>query len=118
MVWNRAQRRLSKMPTDVYRVYDRHGQLLYVGAAVDVFSRMREHRRYAGWWFLADSATVNRYENRNIARHVEAVAIRDEAPLYNVTRELSEERKRVTVTDPIEVLDLFWEDGRVWVDAS
>lgn len=118
MAWNRAQRRLSKFATDVYRVYDIHGQLLYVGASVNVFTRLRAHRQYAEWWPLAHEATVTRYENRRMARHVEAIAIREERPQFNVTDERSEAMFRIEVTEPIEVLDLFWEDGRVWVDAT
>lgn len=118
MGWNKAQRRISDWPCDVYRVYDRDGALLYVGATVNVFKRMREHKRYARWWPLADEASVTTYEDRTMARHVEAVAIRDERPRFNVTRELSEECPR-DVSDPTDQMTLWWDDsGEVWVDAA
>lgn len=117
-MWNGNQRRLARLPTDVYRVYDAPGRLLYVGSSVNVFQRMREHRLYAAWWPMAAEGTVTRYENRAIARKVEALAIRDEGPQFNVTRETSEERRNCEVTEPVEVLSLFWEQGRVWVDAN
>lgn len=106
------------MPTDVYRVYDVTGSLLYVGSSINVFQRMRDHRTYAPWWRLASEGTVTRYENRWIARKVEALAIRDEHPRFNVTREVTEERRPHEITEPIEVLSLFWEQGKVWVDAD
>jgi len=118
MVWNKSQRQLKHLPTDVYRVYDQEGRLLYVGASVNVFTRLREHRLYAEWWPLAFEGTVTRYENRAMARSVEAHAIRNEGPLYNTTDERAEAIKRITITDPIEVIDLWWDEGKVWVDAS
>ena len=91
--------------------------LLYVGTSVNVFVRMREHRRYAEWWPHAFEGTVHRYENRTIARHVEAVAIRDESPLWNVAAEASGYKRVVEVTPAIEELKLWWDDGEVWVDG-
>lgn len=117
-MWNQNQRRIAHLPTDVYRVYDERGRLLYVGVSTNVFYRMHDHKMYSAWWHLADSGTVSRYENRYIARKVEALAIRDESPLYNVTREHSEARRAELVTEPVEVLSLFWEQGKVWVDAD
>lgn len=115
-MWNRAQRCIGALPTDVYRVYDSRGQLLYVGASVNVFKRFHEHRAYAPWWYWARTGTVHRYENRRMARHVEALAIRDEMPRFNVTRERTEEHPQ-PVTPPIEVLSLWWdEDGDYWLE--
>lgn len=118
MVWNRAQRRLKNLPTAVYQVFDRDGVLIYVGASVNVFARLNEHRRYASWWRVADHAIVQRFENRAMARHIEALTIRECRPRYNVTREVSEESRRIEVTEPIEVVRLVWQDGKVWLDAS
>lgn len=117
-MWNQYQRRIAHLPTDVYRVYDECGHLLYVGVSTNVFYRMREHKAYAEWWPLANSGTVARYENRYMARKVEALAIRDESPVFNVVREDREARRPEVVTEPVEVLSLFWEQGRVWVDAD
>lgn len=117
-MWNQSQRRIAHLPTDVYRVHDQWGKLLYVGSSINVFKRMQEHQAYAEWWPYASTGTVTRYENRRMARKVEALAIRDEKPMFNVTREVSEERNADPITDPIEVLSLFWEQGRVWVDAD
>lgn len=118
MVWNKAQRRLKRLPTDVYQVFDANGVMLYVGAAVNVFTRLNEHRKYAAWWHIADHAIVQRFPDRVMARYIEAITIRDVKPRYNVTRELSEERRHLEVAQPIEVIHLFWEDGKVWVNAQ
>jgi predicted GIY-YIG superfamily endonuclease len=115
MAWNKAQRQLSKYKTDVYRIRSADGRLLYVGSSVNVFKRMREHRKYSGWWQESDSGTVQQFGNRRIARHVEAVAIRDEMPVFNVTRELSELRTVLTQEDmtPIDQFEI-WRDGDTW----
>ena len=117
-MWNRAQRNIKHLPTDVYRVYDEAGALLYVGASINVFKRMNEHKAYAPWWPHAHTATVHQYPDRATARGVEALAIRDESPRFNVTRELTEERRAVISAEPIDVMELFWEQGKVWVNAD
>lgn len=86
---NRAQRRLSSYPTDVYRAYSADGRLLYVGASVNVFQRLRAHRAYSPWYGAAVRVVVHRYEDRAMAREVEETAIRDEHPEFNVVREPS-----------------------------
>lgn len=116
-MWNRSQLNLEHLPTDVYRVFDANNRLLYIGVSVNVFDRMNKHRSYAEWWPVASHGRVIRYRNRRIARHIEAVAIETEAPIYNCTRELSE-LTPVRVTAPMEDFTIFWEDGKVWVDAA
>lgn len=119
MAWNKRQREAANFNTDVYRIFDAHGNLLYVGCAVNVFSRFRGHRPYAQWWNESDTAVVEQYANRHLARHMEAVIIRDEKPRYNVTQELSELRRPAPEGDlePIETLQLWREGNKWWVDG-
>lgn len=77
-------RRTTNRPTDVYRLYNAFGELLYVGVAADAYHRMAAHRREKPWWSEVRRVRVERYANRAAALHVEATAIRDEEPWHNV----------------------------------
>lgn len=104
------------MPADVYHVFDQYEHLLYVGLSVDVFKRMREHKKHAPWWPVAYDGYVVRYRTRSQARAEEARAIRDGNPIFN-------KRPETFATDgpegePVEYLEIFWRDGEVYVDAE
>lgn len=78
------RRHLRKAPCDVYRVYDKHGLLLYVGMSSNAFSRVEQHRSEGWrWTYAADFYTVTRYANRRAAAHIEARAIDQESPIWN-----------------------------------
>jgi predicted GIY-YIG superfamily endonuclease len=84
----RGRKLLSRAQHDLYRVYDADGNLLYVGASVDAFTRLDQHRNeHQPWWPSARTFTVTRYANGWTARYLEAVAIRDEEPIWNVRKE-------------------------------
>lgn len=119
MAMNKQARRVSKLPHDVYRVFDASGALLYVGCSVNVFARLKEHRKWAEWWPEAVRGSVHRYPNRLHALGVEARAIRNECPRDNKVLEAHWGRHS---GDPLAVLEepmaLTWEDGEVWVDGE
>ena len=85
-----AQRRTSLLAGScthyVYRLFDRAGRLLYIGATYSVPLRMENHR-YSTPWF-ADVARVESesYPTRREAFAAEAAAIQAEVPLRNVRR--------------------------------
>lgn len=93
----------SSKPTDVYRLYDVDGNLLYVGVAVNGYARLDAHKRYMHWWPLVARVVMTRYENRRVALAVEAVAIRDENPIHNVTRGYYRADDVVATAAPIEL---------------
>lgn len=70
--------------TSLYRHFDANGQLLYVGIAYDVMSRLRQHGKADACWFW-DVATikVEHFDTRNDAIHAEATAIAKEKPQHN-----------------------------------
>lgn len=84
--------------TFVYRLRDGAGQLLYVGIATHVESRMQAHRRGQTWW--DDVAEIDRssFPSRRAALAEEERAIRDEHPLHNKYLSPTYERPRV---DPV-----------------
>ncbi|MEW1813257.1 GIY-YIG nuclease family protein [Pseudarthrobacter phenanthrenivorans] len=84
----RGRKLLSRCKHDVYRVYDCQGRLLYVGSSVDAFTRLNQHKKeHQPWYPLAHEFEVIRYADGWTARYFEAVAIRDESPIWNVRRE-------------------------------
>ena len=70
--------------TNLYRFFDAHGKLLYVGISLSVVKRMQEHLQEKHW--IPDNGTVTwtSYETRNAAEEAERVAIRHERPAHNV----------------------------------
>lgn len=112
-------RHTRKLPTDVYRVRDVNGDLLYVGISVNFFSRAKEHRTYSSWWPLACDGTLETYSTRRDAEIVEARAIRDESPRFNVTRYPILADCAGSSPEPQRSVVIFWEDGEVWwTDAA
>lgn len=84
-----ARRRyLKKSPHDVYRIYDANSTLLYVGCSWDAFKRVPQHKHeYQRWWHLASTVDIDTFSDFATARLVEAHAIADESPLFNIAKE-------------------------------
>jgi len=73
--------------TAVYRFFDAESQLLYVGITSSPRARFFQHRNSAAWWGEADHerTTIQWYGSRIEAVSVEAAAIRDEKPRFNIS---------------------------------
>lgn len=71
-------------PQALYRFYDQHGQLLYIGITMDLGSRWYSHDRGKPWWIDVARATVEHFPTRSEALDAEAAAIQRERPLWNV----------------------------------
>lgn len=80
-------RRRSREPavTYVYRFWDHHGALLYVGVTSNLETRFKDHSG-KHWWPQASHSTVEAHPNRALALVAEATAIMDEKPLHNIQR--------------------------------
>lgn len=72
--------------TAVYRCFDYFGGLLYVGISRSPNGRINNHRSRKWWWDCVGDVSVDWFSTRREALDVEAKAIRDEHPLYNVAR--------------------------------
>lgn len=68
----------------VYRFWDAHGTLLYIGCTIDVAVRIREHATDKSWFPSVGRATFETFSGRGAAREAEASAIRREKPRWNV----------------------------------
>lgn len=102
--WNAflVQRRVRMFAeqTVLYRLYDEHGQLLYVGVTGDPRARWKEHRTKMPWWPEVAWRHLELYDTGVEARHAEARAIWDEQPLYNRTAGKDADGKWVDVPLP------------------
>lgn len=69
-------------PTTVYRLYA-DGELLYVGIAYDVATRLRRHM-HREFWRYVDYCLAYTYRDRFTAERAEATAIATEHPVFNI----------------------------------
>ncbi len=70
--------------TALYRHFDRWDTLLYVGISSDITYRIYQHEREASWANLITRIDVEHFDTREQALAAEAVAIRQEQPVYNI----------------------------------
>jgi predicted GIY-YIG superfamily endonuclease len=68
----------------VYRLYNRHGALLYVGCTSNFEKRLGEHRRKS-WAREVTRHVVEEHPDRKSALAAERAAIRAECPRHNKT---------------------------------
>lgn len=71
------------MKPSVYRAYDSSGALLYVGASVNLLTRINDHSLRARWGAV-DTVTYAEHDTLECALACEAEAIVAELPLWNV----------------------------------
>lgn len=72
-------------PTDVYRLYDYGGRLLYIGISNAPDLRFRQHADDKRWWPYVDEerTKLTHYPTRDQALRAEEYAIKRELPMYN-----------------------------------
>lgn len=75
-------------PQQLYRYYDAHGQLLYVGVSKSAIHRMFEHKSAQTWWLeVTDTKIETKYGwTREEIEDLEREVICEENPRYNVSR--------------------------------
>lgn len=69
---------------DLYRCYDKNGNLLYVGISRTALVRMNHHLYRGGWTALAKTITIEKIRNAVAARKAELRAIAYERPRFNL----------------------------------
>jgi transcriptional regulator with XRE-family HTH domain len=85
---------LVDVPTTLYRLYNEAGTLLYVGITNDSTRRLVQHADGQPWWDEVASVTFASHPDRTAAEAAERLAIRTQAPLYNVRHSITERRHR------------------------
>jgi hypothetical protein len=71
------------VPTQLYRHYDKDGQLLYVGISLSAVSRLSQHKEKP-WYTEIATVTIETLPTRAHALRAERRAIWGESPRYNV----------------------------------
>jgi hypothetical protein len=74
---------LSDRIHTLYRFYDRHSMLLYVGITGLGAHRWKQHSDDKAWWEGVSEAEVEHFPDRETLLAAEVVAIRTELPQYN-----------------------------------
>lgn len=105
--------------TYLYRLYDVHEQLLYVGITVDLPKRLEKHKRDKSWFEDVAELRTESFESREKAAAAELVAIRTEGPRYNVACPVgrvprSRNLRKWQFAMPTGVGDEY---VRVWIEA-
>ena len=68
----------------LYRFYDAQEGLLYVGVSRDHWRRRKQHSVSQPWYPLVRHQAITWYDSEDAAYAAEAIAIREEAPRFNV----------------------------------
>lgn len=100
------------MKTSVYRYYDKHGLLLYVGITSRGPQRNREHNETKGWWSYVARQDVAHYSTRQEAERVEQELIRQNRPPFNVAHNTGWQQVREDY-----LINLHDEQAKEWDDA-
>jgi predicted GIY-YIG superfamily endonuclease len=87
--------------TALYRLYDAHGDLLYIGATDNLKGRFNQHRTEKPWWGEVARKTAAWYATRAEAFAAEDHAIACENPRHNIRSTI-----RAGVRTPRPALDI------------
>jgi predicted GIY-YIG superfamily endonuclease len=107
------------MTTYLYRLWDEHDRLLYVGISKSAMTRLVQHQGDKHWAHEIAKVTIESVATREEALRLEKLAIQNEEPVYNVVHNASQKTlteqlleqwqslnrdQRVQVIDQIEYL--------------
>ncbi len=70
-------------PAQMYRHYDKEGNLLYVGISSNHLQRLTTHKQISGWFKLIARIEIQHFKTREEARWAEHIAIKTEFPIFN-----------------------------------
>lgn len=90
---------------DLYRFYDEHDTLLYIGISLSAAARASQHKATQPWWHEVARMDVEHLatDDRREAERLERAAIAAEEPLYNVAGNY--EWRRILPTRPLTASD-------------
>ena len=81
---DRRLRTLVDERKTLYKYYDDHDRLLYIGIAWDELERRREHKKSDIWGVDIRRVEVAHYANRTMASAEERLRVQAERPLWNI----------------------------------
>lgn len=68
----------------LYRHFDIHGQLLYIGISISAVNRLGQHKVNSHWFNAIQRIEVQKFKTREDAAAAEIIAIQTEHPLHNI----------------------------------
>lgn len=86
----------NNQPHVLYRFFDAHGNLLYVGLTVNPGTRWTSHSKDKVWWVDLAMVTVQHFPDFASVRAAEIAAIRHENPRYNIAGRTPGRRGSIT----------------------
>lgn len=96
---------LNNAPTSVYRYYDRHDVLVYVGITGRGTARNFEHDRAAAWWKYVARQEVDHFPTRHEAEAREKELIRQFRPPFNTKHNPDAKVMRATYLHWVDLLE-------------
>jgi len=111
----------AQVPTSVYRYYDRHGALIYVGITKQGAGRNYQHNSAAEWWTHVARQEVEHHPDRPAAAAREKELIRQYRPPFNKQHNIGWQDLRAAYvawagaseTSPTSPLDAYRRAGRL-----
>ena len=88
----------------LYRCFDDHGKLLYIGITGNFAQRTFNHEQNSKWFRKARNLTLHHFQSREATLDAEREAIKNERPIYNIMhngRFVYYVRTRKVTNDPI-----------------
>lgn len=82
-VANDKAKKLARNEAQLYRHFDKEGQLLYVGISCNHVTRLSQHRSNSSWFPLIASITIEQFKTKSDAEKAERIAIVKERPIFN-----------------------------------
>ncbi len=76
----------EKMSCCLYRHFDKHGKLLYVGISLSAIYRLAQHQNASHWSFEIATVKIEQFADRKEALSAERKAIVKENPRHNLMR--------------------------------
>lgn len=106
---------LSAEPTSVYRYFDRHGYLIYVGITSRGIARNVEHNHSKEWWRFVVKQEVDHFPDRRTALRHEKTLIQQHEPPFNKQHNPHHEQLRLAYLDLQDTSKTFPSPGAIVV---
>ena len=79
--------------TTLYRSFDEHGALLYVGISHSAMHRLSQHRAKSIWHKQCVHVELEHFDSRKKASEAEKIAIERELPMFNIQGKVNQKKK-------------------------
>lgn len=104
--------------TALYRFFDRHDDLLYVGISIAPLHRWTQHKADKPWIEDVASTSIEWYATRAEALEAERRAIIEERPRHNITHNTGRPAQPALVTVVCSECGEIIDDGDGWIECD